>query len=56
MQANGVALARPVVSAAIVEAIHGHLNVNGLLAMMDWNEFVREVLTLIYVHCPPSPL
>ena len=55
-QANGVVLAESAVSAAIVEAVHGRSNGNGSMGTMDRNEFVREVLTLILVRCPPSPL
>ena len=55
-QANGAALAKSAASAAIVEAVHGHSNINGSMGTTDRNEFVREVLTLIHVRCSPSPL
>jgi hypothetical protein len=55
-QANDAALAKSAASAAIVEAVHGRSNGNGSMGTMDRNEFVREVLTLIHVRCPPSPL
>ena len=55
-QANRAALAESAVSAAIVEAVHGRSNDNGLMGTMDRNEFVREVLTLIHVRRLPSHL
>ena len=67
-QANGAtALAKSAAGAAIVEAVHAHhahSNVNGgtpVSTTTDRNEFVREVLALIYVrsflftHFPSSP-
>jgi len=55
VQTNGAAtLFKSAVCAAIVETAHAHPNGNSLLATKDRNEFVRDVLTLIYV-CP-APL
>ena len=55
VQINGAArLVRSAASAAIVEAVHAHLNGDSSLATRDRNEFVREVLSLIQVRSFPS--
>jgi hypothetical protein len=47
--ASSGALAKSTASTAIVEAMHAHSNGNATLGMMDRDEFVREVHTLIDV-------
>jgi len=51
---GAVTLAKSAASAAIVEAVHAHLNGNGSLATKDRTEFVRKVLTLIHARSFPS--